>query len=133
MKRLLTLVFNFFSMSALAGYHCEVKLAHTEDLYKTIATKSITIETAGMKSGSLGTLFIESESKKKISSLVVRGVLDGNQGDEEMTLVIMRKEGKKKNTLVPERISENLLLHGIGPQRFWFDNYKLDAECEITE
>ena len=58
--RIIAYIFNLYSMSAVAGYDCVLKLAHNDDLYKTVAEKTITIEQGAMRSGSFGTLLVES-------------------------------------------------------------------------
>jgi hypothetical protein len=132
MKRIFVLFFNVMSMNALAGYECDFQLAHTEDLYTTIATKMAHVDRR-MKSGSEGTLFVESEKKKKKVSLEIRSVMDGYEGSESATFVVMRRFTKKNNTQQIGKISEIITLAGDDSGRLWFDNYKLDIQCRITK
>ena len=128
MKRILVILFNFMSMSAIAGYECDLKLAHNDDLRLDVATKIISIAQS-LKSGS-DHLFVESEKKKKKFSLEVRSVMDGYEYSESASFVVMRRTTKRgKSTL--EKVSELVTLGGNDSQRLWFEDYKLDINCKI--
>jgi hypothetical protein len=129
MKRIFVLIFNVISMNALAGYECNFQLAHIEDLNTTIATKTARIDRT-LRSGSEGTFIIESEKKKKKVSLELRSVMDGYEGSEGATFVVMRRFTKRNNSEL-EKISETITLTGEESQRLWFDNYKLEIQCHI--
>ena len=68
MKKLFIFMFNMMSMNAIAGYECHFQLAHTEDLMTTIATQQVQVGET-LRSGSEGTLLVESERKKKKKSI----------------------------------------------------------------
>ena len=131
MKRILALAFNLMSMNVLAAYECDIQLAHTEDLVTTIATKKAMVDRT-LKSGSEGTLIVESEKKKKKVSLELRSVMDGYEGSESASFVVMRRFTKRGNTDL-KRISEVVTLSGDDSQRLWFDNYKLDIQCQVSK
>jgi hypothetical protein len=97
----------------------------------TIATQQVQVGET-LRSGSEGTLFIESEKKKKKVSLEVRSVMDGYEGSEGATFVVMRKFTKRGNS-EQEKISETITLAGEENQRLWFDSYKLDIQCHIKK
>jgi hypothetical protein len=130
MKILSILLVSALSLTASAGYECGLKLAHTEDLYKTIAEKTVTIGET-MRSGSEGTLYTELQKGKTTVTLEIRSVIDGWAGTEDATFVVMRKISKKKKSQqLP--ISEKITLKGDQTDRLWFDTYKLDINCRIT-
>lgn len=131
MKRILALTFNLLSMNVLAGYECDLQLAHTEDLVTTIATKKAVVDRT-LKSGSEGTLIVESEKKKKKVSIELRSVMDGYEGSESASFVVMRRFTKRGNSEL-EKISEVVTLSGDESQRLWFDNYKLEIQCQVTK
>lgn len=131
MKRIFVCIFNLLSMNALAGYECNFQLAHTEDLITTIATKKAVVDRT-LRSGSEGTLIVESEKKKKKVSLELRSVMDGYEGSEGATFVVMRRI-KNRNKSELEKVSETITLTGDESQRLWFDSYKLEIQCHITK
>ena len=128
MKRtkLLAYIFNLYSMSAVAGYECTLKLAHTEDLKQVVAEKVLTINRAEMRSGNMGTLFVESAKRNKQTTLDIHAVLSGWQGEEDMNLVVIRKTQKKHSANV-STISEIMNVQGNNQLTGWFDSYKLDV------
>ena len=131
MKRIFVCMFNLLSMNALAGYECNFQLAHTEDLITTIATKKAVVDRT-LRSGSEGTLIVESEKKKKKVSLELRSVMDGYEGSEGATFVVMRRI-KNRNKSELEKVSETITITGDESQRLWFDSYKLEIQCHITK
>jgi hypothetical protein len=131
MKRIFVCIFNLLSMNALAGYECNFQLAHTEDLITTIATKKAVVDRT-LRSGSEGTLIVESEKKKKKVSLELRSVMDGYEGSEGATFVVMRRI-KNRNKSELEKVSETITLTGDESQRLWFDSYKLEIQCHIIK
>ncbi len=131
MKRIFVCIFNLLSMNALAGYECNFQLAHTEDLMTTIATKKAVVDRT-LRSGSEGTLIVESEKKKKKVSLELRSVMDGYEGSEGATFVVMRRI-KNRNKSELEKVSETITITGDESQRLWFDSYKLEIQCHITK
>ncbi len=131
MKRIFALTFNLMSMNVLAGYECDLQLAHTEDLVTTIATTKAVVDRT-LKYGSEGTLIVESEKKKKKVSIELRSVMDGYEGSESASFVVMRRFTKRGNSSL-EKISEVVTLSGDESQRLWFDNYKLEIQCQVTK
>jgi hypothetical protein len=133
MKRtkILAYIVNFYSMSAVAGYECALQLAHTENLKEVVAEKVISIPTGEMRSGSTGSLFIESLKGKRKTFIEGRAVLSGWEGEEDLNLVMMRTN-EKRSSLETGRISETITLKGDQIETAWFDNYKLDVNCKIT-
>jgi hypothetical protein len=133
MKRtkILAYIVNFYSMSAVAGYECALQLAHTENLKEVVAEKVISIPTGEMRSGSIGSLFVESLKSKRKTFIEGRAVLSGWEGEEDLNLVMMRTT-EKRSSLETGRISETITLKGDQIETAWFDNYKLDVNCKIT-
>lgn len=131
MIKLLILTALFLSVKAFAGYQCELKLAHSEDLYKTIATKVIKAKDADMKSFSVKDLFIEQKDKKKTISLSINAFMSGWSGEEEMVLAVFRRKEKKSDVNLV-LISEKVSLRGNDQDTLWFDSYKLDIDCSIN-
>jgi hypothetical protein len=130
--RVLAYILNLYSMSAAAGYECHLKLAHTENLYKTIAEKTVSIGVGRMNAGKLGTLFVESQRGNKIISLDINGVMNGWRGEEDATFVILRTTQKKRSTKT-NTVSEKINIKGRDSVTNWFDNYMLDIKCEVNE
>lgn len=129
--RILAYIFNLYSMSAVAGYECTLKLAHSEDLNKVIAEKVLVIGRGEMKSGNMGTLFVEFEIKKHLISLDINAVMSGWHNEEDATFVILRRNKTRRNTSA-ETISEIMNLKGDDQITGWFDSYKLDINCQTV-
>lgn len=130
--RIIAMLFNFYSMSAVAGYECVLKLAHIEDLYKTVAEKTLLIERSNMSAGSMGTLFVELDKRNKKISLDINAVMSGWQGEEDATFVIIRRESKRRSHRA-ETVSEKMTLKGDSSMTGWFDSYKLEIECKVRD
>jgi len=129
--RILAYLFNLYSMSAVADYQCVLKLAHNDDLYKTIAEKTVTIEEGKMKSGNMGTLFVEFQKNRKKISLDINAVLSGWKGEEDATFVMIRRT-KKRYSLSSHTVSDIMTVKGNDSMTGWFDSYKLDIKCLVT-
>ncbi len=118
-------------MSAVADYQCVLKLAHNDDLYKTIAEKTLTIEEGKMRSGNMGTLFVEFEKNRKKISIDINAVLSGWKGEEDATFVMIRRT-KKRYSLSSQTVSDIVTVKGNESMTGWFDSYKLDINCLVT-
>ena len=129
--RILAFIFNLYSMSAVAGYDCTLKLAHNEDLYKTIAEKTLSIETSAMNSGNMGTLFVELAKNRKKISLDINAVMSGWKGEEDATVVIIRRTEKRYSSS-SQTVSEIMTVKGDNKLTGWFDSYKLDMSCKVS-
>lgn len=130
--RMLAYLLNLYSISATAGYECHLKLAHTEDLYKTIAEKTVSITSGQMSAGKLGTLFVESQKGNKIVSLDINGMMSGWRGEQDATFVILRST-QKKRSVKTNTVSEKISIKGSDSVTNWFDNYMLDIKCEVIQ
>jgi hypothetical protein len=132
MKRtkFLALCFNVFSMSAVAGYECELKLAHMEDFQTTIATRTVQVGKNKMESGNMGMLFMESENRRRRISLDINAMMNGWEGEEDAAFVILRRT-RKKSSADAVRLSEVVMLEGNQKTTAWFDAYKVDIECKL--
>lgn len=128
--RLLAYLFNLYSISAVAGYHCQLSLSHSEDLKTPIAQKVLKVKTGNLDSGNMGTLFIENSNRRKTIALEINAVMSGWVNEEDATLVMMRTKRKKSSTRA-ERISERITVKGDGHQTLWFDDYKLEIDCQV--
>ena len=129
--RVLAYFFNLWSMSAVAGYECHLKLAHNDDLYKTVAEKTVSIEQGQMRSGNMGTLLVESQKGNRIVSLEINSVMSGWKGDEDAAFVILRKS-QKKHSSKTSTVSEVMNIKGNDSITSWFDDYMLDIKCEVN-
>lgn len=129
--KLIAGLFNLYSISAVAGYQCTLQLAHTEDLDTVIASKTIEARDHEMRSGNYGELFLESQKGKRKTSLTVNAFISGTMAEEEAIIVMMRKHSKRKSSS-SEAVSEKFPLRGDESDTFWFDSYKLDVSCRIT-
>ena len=132
MKRtkFLAYVVNFFSMSAVAaGLECQMNLAHVEDLYHNVAEKIVSVESGKIRSGNLGTLYVESQKRGSRSQLDLHAVLTGWDQTEDANFVVIRKLIKKDKIKSSVRISEILNLKAHEQKTFWFDQYRLDINC----
>lgn len=129
--RVLAYLINFYSMSAVAGYECVLKLAHTDDLNRVVGEKTLTIAQETMNSGNMGTLFVESENGRKKVSLDINAVMNGWRGKEDATFVMIRRT-KKRYSTSSSTVSEIMALKGDDNFVGWFDSYKLDISCKVT-
>jgi len=129
--RILAYLFNIYSMSAVAGYDCTLKLFHTNDLNKVIASKTLSIAQGRMNSGNMGTLYVEFEKNRKKISIDINAVLNGWSSEEDATFVMIRRTKKRYSSSV-ETISEIMNVHGNDQMVGWFDSYKLDINCQVT-
>lgn len=130
--RLIAMLFNFYSMSAVAGYECVLKLAHNEDLYKTVAERTLVAERSTMSAGSMGTLFVEQDKRNKKISLDINAVMSGWSGEEDASFVIIRRTSKRRSHHA-ETVSEIMTVKGDSSMTGWFDNYKLEINCKVKE
>jgi hypothetical protein len=130
--RIFAYLLNLYSMSAVAGYECTLKLAHSEDLNQVIAEKVLVIKKGEMRSRNMGTLFVEFEKRKKSISLDINAVMSGWQNEEDATFVILRRT-KTRRTTSSETISEIMNLKGDDQLTGWFDSYKLDINCQTKQ
>lgn len=131
MIRLLFFTGLFISFKTLAGYECELKLSHSEDLYKTVSSKQIIATDTDMKSVFIKDLFIEEKTKKKTVSLAVKAFISGWSGEEEMTLAVFRRKEKKSDADMV-LISDKVSLRNNDRDILWFDSYKLEIDCNLN-
>lgn len=130
--RMIALFFNLYSVSAVAGYECTLKLSHTEDLHKVIAERTVRVEQGRMISGYMGTLFTEDQRKRKETTLDINAVMSGWNGEEDASFVIIRRATKRRN-VETSTISEVMTVKGNNSLTGWFDSYKVDIACEVKE
>lgn len=128
--RILAYLFNLYSMSAVAGYHCQLSLSHTEDLKATVAQKALQVKTGNLNSGNMGTLLVENSNFRKTVAVEINAVMSGWSNEEDATFVMMRTVRKKKSTNA-ERISEVITVKGNDHETLWFDSYKLEIDCSV--
>lgn len=130
--KVLTLLLNLHSISAVAGYECLLQFSHTENLKQVISEKIVQVEKEQLVSGDFGTVITEELTKKLLVGVTVHAVVSGESGGEDATFVMMRKVQKKNNSKA-ERISENFTLKGNEDLTGWFDSYKVDISCRLNE
>jgi hypothetical protein len=128
--RILAYCLNLMSISAAAHYECELKLAHSEDLYTTIATKKVEVKKAVMNAGNMGVLFVESESKRRQTTLEINGVMSGWENEEDASFVIIRREKRKYSSKFQRLTDQVLTVKGNDKITGWFDSYKIDIDCK---
>ena len=128
--RALAYLLNLYSMSAVAGYECVLKLAHTEDLNTTVAEKTVTIDQGRMTSGNMGTLFVEFERNRKRISIDINAVMSGWKGEEDASFIMIRRT-KKRYSNSSATISEIMTVKGDDQMTGWFDSYKLEISCKV--
>lgn len=121
----------FFCLKAFAGYECHLDLAHTEDLYQSIAKKTIKASSKDMKSEMIKDFFVELEKKNKVQSLALNVFIDGWSGEEEVTIAVFRRN-QKRSKVELALISEKVSLRGNDKDTLWFDSYKLEIDCSIN-
>lgn len=129
--RVLAYMLNLYCMSASASYDCVLKLAHNENLYQTIAEKTLSISEGEMKSGNMGTLFVEFQKNRKKISLDINAVMSGWKGEEDATFVMIRRT-KKRYTSNAETVSEIMTVKGNNKMTGWFEDYKLEISCQVS-
>ena len=129
--RALAYLINLYSMSAVAGYECVLKLAHTEDLYTTVAEKTVSIDQGRMISGNMGTLFVEFERNPKRISIDINAVMSGWKGEEDASFIMIRRTQKRYSNS-SSTSSEIMTVKGDDQMTGWFDSYKLDISCKSS-
>ena len=130
--RILAYILNLYSMSAVAGYDCNLKLAHSTNPDQVIGEKTLTIAQGNMNSGNMGTLFVESENNRKKISLDINAVMSGWDSDENATFVMIRRT-KKRYSTSSSTVSEIMTIKGNDHVTGSFDSYKLDINCKVTD
>jgi hypothetical protein len=119
-------------MSAVAGYECTVLLTNIEDPMISTSEKMIRIDRNELKSRNMGTFAIESQESKRLTSIQMNAVMSGWQGEEDIHFVMMRRF-EKRSKVKFETISEIMSVRGDKSSTFWFDNYRLDIDCNVKE
>ena len=119
------------SLSAYAGYDCDLKLAHSEDLQSTIAQSKLSASNKDLKTIHLKEFFTEEKSKRKVIGLSIQSAIVGWSGEEEVTLAVFRRTAKK-NSIDSVLISEKITVKGVESKTLWFDTYKLDVNCSLN-
>ena len=125
------MMFYLFSMSAMAGYECKFTLFHSHDIDQAIAKATASVETRRFSKGDLGSLFVESETRRKTISIDINAFMSGWANGEEATFIMMRRETSKRSQKT-QIISDKLIMKGNEKQTFWFDSYKLDISCKAN-
>ncbi len=131
MIKLFILAGLFLSLKAFAGYECDFRISHSEDLRTTIGTGKLVASSEDMKSASIKKLVIESKTKKRTISVSINAFISGWVGEEELSFAVFRREEKKSGVKL-ELIGEKQSLRGNQEETFWFDSYKLDVSCSLT-
>lgn len=119
------------SLGAYAGYECDLKLAHSEDLQSTIAQSKLSATDKDLKTIHLKEFFTEEKTKRKVIALSIQSAIVGWSGEEEVTLTVFRRTSKKKS-IDSVLISEKITVKGIESKTLWFDTYKLDVNCSVN-
>lgn len=119
------------SLSAFAGYDCDLKLAQSENLHSTIAQSKLSASDKDLKTIHIKDFFIEEKSKRKMIGLSIQSAIVGWSGEEEVTLAVFRRTAKKKS-IDSVLISEKITVKGIESKTLWFDTYKLDVSCSLN-
>lgn len=131
MKKIIVLTsLMLFSLNTFAGYECHLSLSHIEELDSVIAEKTIFATDQELKTTMHKDFFIEAQSKNKKTSIDVRIVSVGWNGEEEMTFVPFRNNEKKSKSKV-ELIGDKRTIVGNANGTLWFDQYKLDMDCNV--
>jgi hypothetical protein len=121
-----------FSFNAFAGYECELKLAHTEDLYKTIAQANISATDRDLRTIHLKEFFIEEKTKRKTISVSVQAAMVGWAGEEEVAVAVFRRS-VKNFSIETTSLNRKLSIKGSEAGSLWFENYKLDIKCNLVQ
>ncbi len=119
------------SLSAFAGYDCDLKLAHSENLHSSIAQSTLSASDKDLKTIHIKDFFIEEKSKRKMIGLSIQSAIVGWSGEEEVTLAVFRRTAKNKS-IDSVLISEKITVKGIESKTLWFDTYKLDVSCSLN-
>jgi hypothetical protein len=117
-------------MSVAAHYECELKLAHSEDLYTTIAQKKIEVKKSVMDAGNMGVLYVELEGKRRRTTLEINGVMSGWENEEDASFVIIRREQRRYSAKIQRLSDQVITVKGNNKATGRFDSYKLDVECK---
>lgn len=120
------------SFNALAGYECELKLSHNEDLYKTIAQAKISANDRDLRTIHLKEFFIEEKTKRKTISVSVQAAVVGWTGEEEVAVAVFRRS-VKNFSIETTSLNRKLSIKGSDSGTLWFENYKLDIKCNLVQ
>ncbi len=120
------------SFNAFAGYECELKLAHTEDLYQTIATSKISATDRDLRTIHLKEFFIEEKTKRKTISISLQAAMVGWAGEEEVAVAVFRRS-VKNFSIETTSLDRKLIVKGSESGTLWFENYKLDIKCNLFQ
>lgn len=137
--RMLALMINFYSVSAVAGHVCTVQLAHTEDLYNTAGEKVVETKHGIISSKIFGTIVVEHEKVnrkgivKEAVHMDLHGVVDGWDGQQESSFAFVRKTYKNGKRIGWENFDKRITVKGTSRVRDWFDNYKVEIDCVATD
>ena len=83
-----------------------------------------------MNAGNMGVLFVESESKRRQTTLEINGVMSGWENEEDASFVIIRREKRKHSSKIQRLTDQVIMVKGNDKTTGWFDSYKLDVECK---
>lgn len=126
-----SLILGLYSLTALAGYECTLKLSRKDDVLTVIAEKILTVEQGERNSGNMGTLHVESVRANKQVSLDINALLNGDKDKETATFVILRRTKKVNSIMRAKTVSEVMILKGNDKVTEWFDHYKIDTTCDV--
>lgn len=115
MKVLILILFVLASFRALAGYKCEVQLAKSNDLEKLLTQKTWVAQDHDFSSANINDFFKE-------EGLSLNILMSGWKGEEQASFTVT-KENKP--------ISEKSSLVGTDKKTIWFENFKLDIQCDL--
>jgi hypothetical protein len=112
--RIICFIFNFYSISAVAGYDCILKLSHVDSVDRVKVTEVLTME-RGVRYGTAG----------KLGQLYsIEAYTNAQVAEEEIELSISdSKDGHV--------VSEKIALKGNSKAVTFFDSYQLVSSCEI--
>lgn len=131
--RLLAFCLNFYSISAVADYHCGLKLQSIDDS-KLVVEKSYSIGRSQIRAGSLGEIHVEDKRRSKKITLELNAVMSGWAGEEDAAFVIMRRESTKRSTRAQAH-SDVIKVKGddVGFGTTFDLKYDVEVKCRVEE
>jgi hypothetical protein len=108
--KIIAYIINFYSISAVAGYQCTIKMSDVSRPDQVVAAKMISIQD-GIRSGSEGEI---------LKGMDVDAYLNGQQMEEEVEIVLNKKDSS----------SDKISLKGTGTTTAWFEHYKVETSCQ---
>ena len=135
MKLFILTVLCFFSFQAFADYKCNVELYRQNDLNLSIGKYVIFGFNNGYHSPTEVTLFVESDTTEKMSSIMFYHTMDTEDGENNLSLSLVRQNvlwgvNADYNHTKYQNLGR-VITNGDEQKTYDFENYHLSVQCLI--